>query len=86
MPRSYTEQIGFAAAQLNAQKQGNDETAADDVPAVRFTLRLLKWLIQGFNAKEKTVRLRVVSLVTEIIGQLDELEYVGSHCDPTPID
>ena len=66
--------FAFAATQLNAMKQGNVEMVAEDAPAVRFTLRLLKWLLQGFNAKDKIVRIRVVSLVTEIIGHLDELE------------
>lgn len=61
----------FVAAHLTA-----DDEDADNVPAVRFTSRLLKWLLQGINAKEKIVRLRVVSLVTDIIGHLNEMECV----------
>lgn len=74
----------FIAAQLNAKKPEDDD--ADNVPAVRFTSRLLKWLLQGFNAKDKTVRLRVVSLVAEMIGHLDEIECVRPRLESSVVD
>ncbi|TFY58884.1 hypothetical protein EVJ58_g6127 [Rhodofomes roseus] len=60
-------------AQTQQNKQGDDATV-DDTPAARFALRLLKWLLQGSAAKDKTVRLRSVSLVTEIISHLGETD------------
>ena len=50
----------------------NDED--DDTLASRFLSRLLKWLFQGFNAKNKTTRYRSVSIVSELIAHLGELE------------
>ncbi|OCH86273.1 hypothetical protein OBBRIDRAFT_248641 [Obba rivulosa] len=50
----------------------------DESPASRFALRLVKWLLQGFVAKDKTVRYRSVSLVEVLLshlGQLDEDTY-----------
>jgi condensin complex subunit 3 len=54
------------------------EEAADDdeeSTATRFTHRLLKHFLKGFQAKDKNVRYRVVCLVAEVISQLGELEY-----------
>ncbi|EGO04008.1 hypothetical protein SERLA73DRAFT_102367 [Serpula lacrymans var. lacrymans S7.3] len=50
----------------------------DDTPASRFVARLLKWLSQGFAAKNKVVRFRTVSIVSEMIfslGAIDEDAY-----------
>ena len=54
------------------------EEADDDeeeTTATRFTHRLLKHFLKGFQAKDKNVRYRVVCLVAEAISQLGELEY-----------
>jgi condensin complex subunit 3 len=49
---------------------GDDETTA-----TRFTRRLLKHFLKGFEAKDKNVRYRVVCFVAEVISQFGELEY-----------
>ncbi|KAH9836048.1 nuclear condensing complex subunit [Rhodofomes roseus] len=71
--RNVTHLWRYATAQTQQNKQGNDATV-DDTLAARFALRLLKWLLQGSTAKDKTVRLRSVSLVTEIISHLGEID------------
>lgn len=48
----------------------------DETTATRFTRRLLKHFLKGFQAKDKNVRYRVACLVAEIISQLGELECV----------
>lgn len=62
------------AAQREAKK---DEVIDDDdeTTATRFTRRLLKHFLKGFEAKDKNVRYRVVCLVAEVISQFGELEY-----------
>lgn len=71
----------------------NDED--DDTVASRFVSRLLKWLFQGFSAKNKITRYRSVSIVSELIvhlGELDEDTYnvlrdslVERLCDKEPL-
>jgi condensin complex subunit 3 len=63
------------AAQGDAKKEepANDD---DEITATRFTHRLLKHFLKGFQAKDKNVRYRVVCFVAEVISQLGELEYV----------
>jgi hypothetical protein len=48
----------------------------DETTATRFTRRLLKHFLKGFEAKDKNVRYRVVCFVAEVISQFGELEYV----------
>jgi hypothetical protein len=60
------------------QREVKQEEAVDDddeTTTTRFTRRLLKHFLKGFQAKDKNVRYRVVCLVAEIISQLGELEY-----------
>jgi condensin complex subunit 3 len=54
-----------------------DEAVDDDdeTTATRFTRRLLKHSLKGFEAKDKNVRYRVVCFVAEVISQFGELEY-----------
>ena len=62
-------------------RDDNDED--EDTPATRFVARLLKWLLQGFLAKNKTVRYRSVFIVSELISHLGEIEQVFAmyfHC------
>ncbi|KZT66264.1 hypothetical protein DAEQUDRAFT_768182 [Daedalea quercina L-15889] len=70
---SYVQFILQKAAQLKEHQRKSD-AREDDIPAVRFTFCLLKWLLQGFNAKGKTVRFRTVSLATELISHLNEID------------
>ena len=46
----------------------------DDNLASRFVSRLLKWLMQGFLAKNKIVRYRTVFIASELISHLGEIE------------
>ncbi|KAK2461192.1 hypothetical protein APHAL10511_006719 [Amanita phalloides] len=51
-----------------------DDDDDNDTLATRFVSRLLKWLFQGFLAKNKTVRYRSVSIVSELIAHLGEID------------
>ena len=46
----------------------------EDTTASRFVSRLLKFLFQGFLAKDKSVRYRVLQLVAEMVSHLGEIE------------
>ncbi|KAH9924026.1 nuclear condensing complex subunit [Fomitopsis serialis] len=59
---------------IPTQLQQEGDATMDDTPAARFTFRVLKWLLQGFDAKDKTVRFRSVCLVTEITSHLNEID------------
>ena len=63
---------------LAAQRGPKEDKAIDDdddTTATRFTRRLLKHFLKGFEAKDKNVRYRVVCFVAEVISQFGELEY-----------
>lgn len=62
-----------AAEQKKNQPHEDDD---EDTPASRFTNRILRFLLKGFVAKDKTVRYRVVHLVAEMVASLGEIEYV----------
>ncbi|KAL4248657.1 CND3 (condensin subunit 3) family protein [Abortiporus biennis] len=47
---------------------------AEETHNTRFISRLLTYLLQGFNAKDKTVRYRAVSIIAELISHLGELD------------
>ncbi|TFK34512.1 nuclear condensing complex subunit [Crucibulum laeve] len=51
-----------------------NEKEDDDTVASRFVSRLLKWLFQGFLAKNKNVRYRCVFIVSEMISHLGEID------------
>jgi condensin complex subunit 3 len=48
-----------------------------DTPASRFIAHILKFLLKGFEAKDKNIRFRCVSAVAELIAHLGELEYAS---------
>lgn len=73
---------GFVAAEQQ-KNQPKDDDDDDDSPSSRFTTRLLRFLLKGFLAKDKTVRYRVVHLVAEMVSSLGEIEYV-SPITPVP--
>ncbi|KAF9461702.1 chromosome condensation complex protein [Collybia nuda] len=52
-------------------EQSDDD---DDTTASRFTARLLKHLLKGFVAKDKSVRYRVVQTVAEMVSHLGEID------------
>ena len=66
-----------SATQGDAKKEesADDDDDDDETTATRFTHRLLKHFLKGFQAKDKNVRHRVVCFVAEVISQLGELEY-----------
>ncbi|KAG6826590.1 hypothetical protein H0H92_015229 [Tricholoma furcatifolium] len=51
-----------------------EEEDDDDSMASRFTVRLLKFFLKGFQAKDKTVRFRVLQAVAEMVSHLGELD------------
>ena len=56
-------------------KELEENDPDDDVTyASRFTARLLRFLLKGFEAKDKNVRFRVVQSVSEMISHLGTIE------------
>lgn len=63
-------------------EDGDDDDEDEDTYASRFTARLLRFLLKGFEAKDKNVRFRVVQSITEMIshlGTIDEDVYSSLH-------
>ena len=59
-------------------KQEEDgEEEEENTTASRFTAHLLLWLFDGFLAKDKNVRFRVLQTVAEMIAHLGAIEYVN---------
>ena len=63
------------------EKEGKNEdtlsvapTEDEETPASRFVAKLLSYMLKGFTAKDKNVRLRSVSIVAELVSHLGELE------------
>ncbi|EIM89256.1 ARM repeat-containing protein [Stereum hirsutum FP-91666 SS1] len=72
-----------SAEEKKAQRGDQDEDSDDDEEeehvVVRFTNRILQYLLKGFLAKDKVVRHRAVSFVAEMIshlGTMDDEMYV----------
>lgn len=61
---------------MGAVSEKDNDDDDEENSATRFTARLLNWLIQGFQAKDKIVRFRCVQLIGELIAHLGEIEYV----------
>ena len=59
------------------ERKNQPQDDDDDTPTSRFTERLIRFLLKGFIAKDKTVRYRVVHLVAEMVASLGEIEYVS---------
>ncbi|KAJ7454809.1 nuclear condensing complex subunit [Mycena latifolia] len=55
------------------EEEGNDNED-DDTTASRFTAKLLKFLLKGFQAKDKAVRYRVIFIVAEMVAHLGEVD------------
>jgi len=71
--------LQFIAAEEASEREDDDDINLD-TPATRFTENLVEFLLKGFNAKDKTVRTRIIEMVSEVILNLGELEYVTSYC------
>ncbi|EJC98308.1 uncharacterized protein FOMMEDRAFT_114496 [Fomitiporia mediterranea MF3/22] len=54
-----------------AAENGED---GDETPTSRFVTRLVKYLLKGFEAKDKNVRFRVLQIVAEIVSGLTEID------------
>ncbi|KAF8207192.1 nuclear condensing complex subunit [Mycena galopus ATCC 62051] len=52
----------------------DDDDVDNDTPASRFTANLLSFLLKGFQAKDKAVRYRVISIAGEMIIALGEID------------
>ncbi|KAJ6577355.1 nuclear condensing complex subunit [Mycena capillaripes] len=68
----YTKFVNERAADEKAEQE--DESDDTDTTASRFTAKLLKFLMKGFQAKDKVVRYRVISIAAEMIVHLGELD------------
>lgn len=71
----------LTASSTKKEENDDDDDDDDDTTAARFVARLLKFLLNGFVAKDKTVRYRCVRILAEMVTHLGEIEYVSSpHC------
>ncbi|KAJ7183125.1 nuclear condensing complex subunit [Mycena filopes] len=57
-----------------AEEKIDTDSQGDDTTASRFTARLLNFLLKGFQAKDKNVRYRVISVTAEMVANLGELD------------
>ncbi|KAF9532366.1 nuclear condensing complex subunit [Crepidotus variabilis] len=75
----YVKYINEKALDPKADNEDVDELDDDDDnPSSRFTESLLKWLLEGFEAKNKDIRYRVLQTVAAMIshlGAIDEVQY-----------
>ncbi|KAF7330334.1 Chromosome condensation complex protein [Mycena venus] len=70
----YTKFLNERAADERAEQEDEGDDDATDTTASRFTERLLLFLLKGFQAKDKFVRYRVISLAGEMVISLGELD------------
>ncbi|CAE6433389.1 hypothetical protein ACGC1H_001522 [Rhizoctonia solani] len=75
---SFVKYITDKAAQQKAKDSEENEADSDeeddDTPASRFVTYLLKYVLQGFMAKDKNVRYRCVHITAEMISGLGEID------------
>ncbi|GJJ15062.1 hypothetical protein Clacol_009337 [Clathrus columnatus] len=57
-----------------ATEEKTDDDDDEDTTASRFVARLLRHLLKGFLAKDKSVRYRVLQVVSEMISHLGEID------------
>ncbi|KAJ7086065.1 nuclear condensing complex subunit [Mycena belliarum] len=69
---SYIRFINERAA-YDREDEENDSDD-EDTTASRFTAKLLKVLLKGFQAKDKVVRYRVISIAAEMVAHLGEVD------------
>ncbi|TFK38229.1 nuclear condensing complex subunit [Crucibulum laeve] len=68
----YTKFVNEKAAEEKSAQEGDDED--EDTTASRFTAHLLKFLLKGFESKDKIVRYRVLQTVAEMVSHLGEID------------
>jgi condensin complex subunit 3 len=68
---SYDEEIELIVDVLGWK---DEENASTEGPSSRFTTKLLKHLLSGSTAKDKSVRYRIVQILTTLLSSLGEID------------
>jgi len=68
----------FEAVITVVAKEEDEEETEESLAAGRFVEMFLRHLLQGIDAKEKNVRLRVCQLIALAMNSLGEIEYAKS--------
>ncbi|KAF8605217.1 hypothetical protein BDV93DRAFT_543748 [Ceratobasidium sp. AG-I] len=71
---AFVKYITDKAATQKAENGDDEDSDDDDTPASRFVTYLLKYLLQGFMAKDKNVRYRSVHITAEMVSGLGEID------------
>ncbi|KAG9120574.1 hypothetical protein FRC07_003879 [Ceratobasidium sp. 392] len=71
---AFVKYITDKAASQKAENGEEEDSDDDDTPASRFVTYLLKYLLQGFMAKDKNVRYRCVHITAEMVSGLGEID------------
>ncbi|KAG8763595.1 hypothetical protein FRC12_008487, partial [Ceratobasidium sp. 428] len=71
---AFVKYITDKAAGQKAENDEEEDSDDDDTPASRFVTYLLKYLLQGFMAKDKNVRYRSVHIAAEMVSGLGEID------------
>ncbi|KAB5594684.1 Condensin complex subunit 3 [Ceratobasidium theobromae] len=69
-----TDRAAQQKAKERQENQVDSDEEDDDTPASRFVTYLLKYVLQGFMAKDKNVRYRCVHIAAEMISGLGEID------------
>ncbi|CAE6535416.1 unnamed protein product [Rhizoctonia solani] len=69
-----TDKAAQQKAKENEENEEDSDEEDDDTPASRFVTYLLKYVLQGFMAKDKNVRYRCVHITAEMISGLGEID------------
>ncbi|KAG8741938.1 hypothetical protein FRC10_002249 [Ceratobasidium sp. 414] len=71
---AFVKYITDKAASQKAENGQEEDSDDDDTPASRFVTYLLRYLLQGFMAKDKNVRYRSVHITAEMVSGLGEID------------
>ncbi|CAE6447053.1 unnamed protein product [Rhizoctonia solani] len=69
-----TDKAAQQKAKEGEEDEANSDEEDDDTPASRFVTYLIKYVLQGFMAKDKNVRYRCVHITAEMISGLGEID------------
>ncbi|EMD32178.1 hypothetical protein CERSUDRAFT_143953 [Gelatoporia subvermispora B] len=64
--------VKYALEKATSKTEAQDDE--DETPASRFALRLLSWTLQGFEAKDKTVRYRCITIIEELLSHFTQVD------------
>lgn len=62
------------AAELKGAQDDEDDEDDEDTPTSRFISRLLRFLLKGFQAKDKVARYRSVQISAAVVSHLGEID------------